>query len=66
MVAKEGFGWTSASFRIGLSFLSEHMRRAVALCTSPEVFFKGHRTTAVVGNVAEKLEKLNVQAKGAE
>jgi len=28
-----------AAYQVGLSFLSTHMRRAVAACTSPEVFF---------------------------
>ena len=31
----------TAAYQVGLSFLSSHMRRAVAACTSPEVFF-GH------------------------
>lgn len=28
-----------AAYQVGLSFLTTHMRRAVATCTSPEVFF---------------------------
>jgi alpha,alpha-trehalase len=28
-----------AAYQVGLSFLTVHMRRAVAACTSPEVFF---------------------------
>ena len=28
-----------AAYQVGLSFLTSHMRRAVAACTSPEVFF---------------------------
>lgn len=28
-----------AAYQVGLSFLTNHMRRAVAACTSPEVFF---------------------------
>ena len=32
------FLW-AAAYQVGLSFLSTHMRRAVAACTSPEVFF---------------------------
>ncbi|KAA1477196.1 alpha,alpha-trehalase-neutral trehalase [Dentipellis sp. KUC8613] len=39
MVPREGFGWMNAAYQVGLSFLSNHMRRAVAACTSPEVFF---------------------------
>jgi alpha,alpha-trehalase len=30
-----------AAYQVGLSFLTTHMRRAVAACTSPEVFFRG-------------------------
>jgi alpha,alpha-trehalase len=29
----------NAAYQVGLSFLTSHMRRAVAACTSPEVFF---------------------------
>ncbi|KAF5372759.1 hypothetical protein D9615_010103 [Tricholomella constricta] len=39
MVPREGFGWMNAAYQVGLSFLTSHMRRAVAACTSPEVFF---------------------------
>ena len=28
-----------AAYQVGLSFLTSHMRRAIAACTSPEVFF---------------------------
>jgi len=38
-VPREGFGWTSASYRIGLTFLNQNLTRAVALCTPPEVVF---------------------------
>ena len=41
MIPREGFGWMNAAYQVGLSFLTNHMRRAVAACTSPEVFF-GH------------------------
>lgn len=30
---------TLAAYQVGLTFLTQHMRRAVAACTSPEVFF---------------------------
>ncbi len=30
---------SAAAYQVGLSFLTSHMRRAVAACTSPEVFF---------------------------
>ncbi|KAJ7592887.1 alpha,alpha-trehalase-neutral trehalase [Mycena floridula] len=43
MVPREGFGWMNAAYQVGLSFLTTHMRRAVAACTSPEVFF-GHQS----------------------
>lgn len=39
MVPREGFGWMNAAYQVGLSFLTTHMRRAVATCTSPETFF---------------------------
>ncbi|KAI6108140.1 glycoside hydrolase family 37 protein [Pisolithus sp. B1] len=39
MVPREGFGWMNAAYQVGLSFMTTHMRRAVAACTSPEVFF---------------------------
>lgn len=29
----------TAAYQVGLSFLTTHMRRAVATCTSPEVLF---------------------------
>lgn len=29
----------TAAYQVGLSFLTMHMRRAVATCTSPEIFF---------------------------
>lgn len=49
MVPREGFGWMNAAYQVGLSFLTNRMRRAVATCTSPEVFF---RRTAPPSNVA--------------
>lgn len=48
MVPREGFGWMNAAFQVGLSFLTTHMRRAVAACTSPEIFFGGRPSTEVV------------------
>lgn len=33
--------FSPAAYQVGLSFLTQHMRRAVAACTSPEVFFRG-------------------------
>lgn len=52
MVPREGFGWMNAAYQVGLSYLTTHMRRAVATCTSPEVFFgagaDGHASSAPV------------------
>jgi alpha,alpha-trehalase len=56
MVPREGFGWMNAAYQVGLSFLTHHMRRAVAACTSPEVFFgrimMGEHTAAPPSSVA--------------
>ncbi|KAH9015970.1 alpha,alpha-trehalase-neutral trehalase [Lactarius deliciosus] len=56
MVPREGFGWMNAAYQVGLSFLTNHMRRAVAACTSPEVFFgrtmMGEHTAAPPSSVA--------------
>jgi len=40
MVPREGFGWMNAAYQVGLHYLTTHMRRAVAACTSPEIFFQ--------------------------
>ncbi|CAI2168303.1 16969_t:CDS:2 [Funneliformis geosporum] len=42
-VPREGFGWMNASYQVGLSYLTHHMRRALGACTSPEVFFNRNR-----------------------
>jgi len=46
----------AAAYQVGLSFLTNHMRRAVAACTSPEVFFgrimMGEHTAAPPSSVA--------------
>lgn len=39
-IPKEGFGWMNASFQIGLSLLTTHMRRALGTVTAPETFFQ--------------------------
>ncbi|KAH9963100.1 alpha,alpha-trehalase-neutral trehalase [Lactifluus volemus] len=56
MVPREGFGWMNAAYQVGLSFLTNHMRRAVAACTSPEVFFgrtmMGEHTAAPPSSIA--------------
>ncbi|PWN90774.1 trehalase-domain-containing protein [Acaromyces ingoldii] len=38
-VVKEGFGWTNASFQVGLTFLTTHLRRALSVCQDPETLF---------------------------
>ncbi|KDQ56982.1 glycoside hydrolase family 37 protein [Jaapia argillacea MUCL 33604] len=52
MVPREGFGWMNAAYQVGLSFLTTHMRRAVAACTSPEVFFRGGGAAAGLESAA--------------
>ncbi|CAG8552681.1 8242_t:CDS:2 [Paraglomus occultum] len=39
-VPREGFGWMNASYQVGLTYLNNHMKRALGACTSPEVFFR--------------------------
>ncbi|KAL9934590.1 hypothetical protein V8E36_006365 [Tilletia maclaganii] len=39
-VPREGFGWMNASFQVGLTFLTKHMRRAVSACQHPDDFFE--------------------------
>ena len=59
MVPREGFGWMNAAYQVGLSFLTTHMRRAVAACTSPEVFFgvgiNGQASAPVVATTTDPL-----------
>ncbi|RUO96688.1 LOW QUALITY PROTEIN: trehalase-domain-containing protein [Jimgerdemannia flammicorona] len=38
-VPREGFGWMNASYQVGLSYITLHMRRALGTCTSPDLFF---------------------------
>ncbi|KAJ1733831.1 alpha,alpha-trehalase nth1, partial [Coemansia biformis] len=40
MVPREGFGWMNASYQVGLTFLTSHMRRALGVLTEPDVFFQ--------------------------
>ncbi|OLL26382.1 Neutral trehalase [Neolecta irregularis DAH-3] len=37
-VAREGFGWVNASYQVGLTFTTSHMKRALGACTDPEVW----------------------------
>ncbi|TIC20916.1 trehalase-domain-containing protein [Wallemia mellicola] len=38
-VPREGFGWSNASFQVGLTFLTSSMKTALSVCTTPEVYF---------------------------
>ncbi|KAG5459456.1 MAG: trehalase-domain-containing protein [Olpidium bornovanus] len=38
-VPREGFGWMNASYQVGLSYLTSHMRRALGALTAPDQFF---------------------------
>ncbi|KAJ2571340.1 alpha,alpha-trehalase nth1, partial [Coemansia sp. RSA 1836] len=40
MVPREGFGWMNASYQVGLTYLTSHMRRALGALTEPAVFFE--------------------------
>ncbi|EDP44851.1 hypothetical protein MGL_0658 [Malassezia globosa CBS 7966] len=48
-VPREGFGWTNASFQVGLTYLSSHMRKAVAVCQHPDDYFANMRRSASFG-----------------
>ncbi|RPA97713.1 neutral trehalase [Choiromyces venosus 120613-1] len=39
-VAREGFGWVNASFQLGLTLISSHMRRALGVMVHPDDFLK--------------------------
>ncbi|ORX90105.1 neutral trehalase [Basidiobolus meristosporus CBS 931.73] len=39
-VPREGFGWMNASYQLGLSYLTSHMRRALGTLITPDSFFK--------------------------
>jgi len=38
-IPREGFGWMNASFQVGLTYLTTHMRRALGALTDPDRFF---------------------------
>ncbi|GCE99655.1 alpha,alpha-trehalase nth1 [Zygosaccharomyces mellis] len=42
-VAKEGFGWVNASYVLGLSYMNNHAKRALATCVPPVPFFNSLR-----------------------
>jgi hypothetical protein len=65
----------TAAYQVGLTFLTQHMRRAVAACTSPEVLFRNGFSadpsvaasmpaapTDVLGLAMENLNIVNAQA----
>ncbi|KAJ2630321.1 alpha,alpha-trehalase nth1 [Coemansia sp. RSA 1290] len=39
-VPREGFGWMNASYQVGLTYLTSHMRRALGTLTPPDKFFQ--------------------------
>lgn len=39
-VPREGFGWMNASYQIGLTCLTKHLRRALGACMSPDIVFE--------------------------
>lgn len=51
---------TSAAYQVGLSYLSTGMRRAVAACTSPEVFFGNAAALQPVANQTNTADALNL------
>ncbi|WFD44221.1 alpha,alpha-trehalase [Malassezia psittaci] len=42
-VPREGFGWMNASYQVGLTYLTSHMRKAIAALQHPEDFFAAQR-----------------------
>jgi hypothetical protein len=40
-----GFGWTNASYQVGLTYITNHMRRALSVLTNPESFSKEGKLT---------------------
>lgn len=44
-VAKEGFGWVNASYVLGLKYMSNHAKRALATCVPPVPFFNSLKPT---------------------
>ena len=49
-----------AAYQVGLSFLTTHMRRAVAACTSPEVFFGAPKSADVAPQAREQTDALGL------
>lgn len=38
-IPREGFGWMNASYEVGLTLMTDHMRRALGALCHPDVFF---------------------------
>ena len=49
-VPREGFGWMNASFQVGQTFLTDHMRKAVNACQHPDDYFGCRRDSIWDGN----------------
>ena len=59
-VPREGFGWTNASFQVGLTYLSSHMRKAVAVCQHPDDYFANmHRSASFGKSVPALIRRLS-------
>lgn len=43
LIPREGFGWTNASYQVGLTFITQLQRRALGALTPPDVFFRAGR-----------------------
>lgn len=57
-VPREGFGWMNSSYQVGLTYLTQHMRRALGMLTTPEVFFeKTSRQSSPVKETPYKVVK---------
>lgn len=46
LIPREGFGWTNASYQVGLQYLTQWQKRALGALTPPDTFFYGKRTAA--------------------
>ncbi|SCZ93579.1 BZ3500_MvSof-1268-A1-R1_Chr6-3g08751 [Microbotryum saponariae] len=46
LIPREGFGWTNASYQLGLDVITSHQRRALGALTSPDVFFSRSHVSA--------------------
>ncbi|TNY22358.1 alpha,alpha-trehalase-neutral trehalase [Rhodotorula diobovata] len=43
LIPREGFGWTNASYQVGLSIITQFQRRALGALTPPDSFFRHGR-----------------------